>query len=71
MQPKLKHSPANDIDIEVIERRDMPGVWSVEIFDYDDEGSAYVNIFHGPRSRERAEEYAEWKRNQKATSAAI
>ncbi|WP_041544826.1 MULTISPECIES: hypothetical protein [Chelativorans] len=64
MQMNLQNAERHSVDIEVVERHDAPGIWSVEIINYDDEGSVYVTMFFGPRSQERAEEYAEWKRSQ-------
>jgi len=47
---------------EVLEDRRYPGEWRVEAI--DDEGSCYVTLFSGPRAKERAFEYAEWKQSQ-------
>ena len=58
MRTNLKHAVQKDISIEVVERRDDPGVWAVEIIDHEDEGSCYVTAFYGPRSEERARSYA-------------
>lgn len=45
-----------------VEDKRTPGEWRVEAMDFDNEGKVYVTIFSGPESRQRAEEYAEWKR---------
>lgn len=44
---------------EVVERRDDPGVWSVEAINLD--GSVEVALFPGPKSKDRATEYAAWR----------
>jgi hypothetical protein len=36
--------------------------WRVEAIDYESEGEVYVAIFSGSEAKERAEEYAAWKR---------
>lgn len=47
------------ISVEVVERRDDPGVWSVETINTD--GSIEVALFPGPNSKDRATEYAAWR----------
>ena len=37
------------------------GDWRVEGRDRENEGQVYVAIFSGPKARERAQEYADWK----------
>jgi hypothetical protein len=37
------------------------GDWRVEGRDHENQGQVYVAIFSGPKARERAEEYADWK----------
>ena len=37
------------------------GDWRVEGRDHENEGQVYVAIFSGPKARERAQEYADWK----------
>ena len=49
------------IAVSVVERKDAPGVWSVEAIDHASDGDCYVTVFYGPRSRERAAEYARLK----------
>ena len=44
---------------KVFEDRKYPGNWRVEKF--DDDGGAEVAIFGGPRARQRAIEYADWR----------
>lgn len=39
--------------------------WRVEAIDFGSEGECYLTIFSGPRSQERAEEYAAWKNEMK------
>lgn len=55
--------------VEVVERHDQRGVWTVEAIDQD--GSIFQALFPGPRSKERALEYAEWKDGQNFTSSSI
>lgn len=50
---------AEQISVEVVERRDDPGVWSVEAINTD--GSIEVALFPGPNSKDRATEYAAWR----------
>jgi len=64
MRTNLKRAEQRDLDISVVERSDAPGTWSVEIIDYDDEGSSYVTAFYGPHSEERARSYADWCERQ-------
>jgi hypothetical protein len=52
---------------EICERKDEPGVWSVENSDYD--GGCWVTNFYGPDSKERAEEYLAFKNAQLAKAA--
>lgn len=47
------------MEYETIEDRNAPGTWRVEAV--GDDGEVYVAIFSGPRAKERAEEYIEWK----------
>jgi hypothetical protein len=37
------------------------GDWRVEGRDHENEGQVYIAIFSGPKARERAQEYADWK----------
>ena len=46
---------------EVVEDRDIPGTWRAEASDFDSEGECYSVVFYGLKSRQLAEEYAEWK----------
>jgi hypothetical protein len=46
----------DEYEVEVAERKDAPGAWTVEAIDSD--GSIEQAIFAGPKSRERAEAYA-------------
>ena len=45
---------------EVVEDRKYKGEWRVEAM--DDDGSFFLVSFSGALARERAEEYARWKR---------
>lgn len=47
------------MDIEVAERIDNPGTWTVEAIGSD--GEIYQALFMGPDAEERAREYAEMK----------
>lgn len=58
-------SKANDnqprgLEVEVAERMDAPGNWTVEAVDTGSEGEIYQAIFIGPQARERALDYARW-----------
>jgi hypothetical protein len=44
-----------------MERKDEPGAWSVEVIDPTGDQSRCITVFHGPRARERAFEYARLK----------
>jgi hypothetical protein len=48
-------------EFEIREDSQVPGTWRVEAIDYHNEGVVYVAIFTGPRSHDRAEEYAAFK----------
>lgn len=63
MHTALKKNPrtATGLVAEVVERKDAPGVWSVEAVDDASEGAVYSAVFYGPQSKERAEEYAHMK----------
>lgn len=41
--------------------RHVSDEWIVEAIDEEGEGRVYMARFTGPKARERAEEYAEWK----------
>jgi hypothetical protein len=42
----------------------IPDAWRVELIDMDSEGECYTAVFMGPDARERAHEYADWKRSE-------
>ena len=46
-------------EVEVAERKDMPGAWTVEAIGPD--GEIYQAIFAGPEAKSRALEYARLK----------
>lgn len=48
-------------DVSVEERKDQPGVWTVEAIDMAGDGNIYQALFVGPEARERAQEYARFK----------
>ena len=59
-----KKRPANEnaplsLEVEVAERTDAPGNWTVEAVDLGSEGEVYQAIFVGPKAKERAYSYAE------------
>lgn len=47
------------MDIEIFERRDSAGVWTVEAIGSD--GEVYQALFAGPQAEQRAREYANFK----------
>jgi hypothetical protein len=51
-----KVETATEYEVEVAERKDSPGAWTVEAIDMD--GGIEQAIFAGPKARERAEAYA-------------
>lgn len=50
-----------NVEVEIVQRRDTPGSWSVEAIDTDGDGAIYQAIFVGPGSEIRAKEYAAFK----------
>jgi hypothetical protein len=54
------------LEFEVREDSQARGTWRVEAIDYDNEGVVYVAIFTGPRSHDRAEEYAAFKSRERS-----
>lgn len=52
---------SNHMQVEVVERRDTPGAWSVEAIDHGSEGEVYLAVFSGPDAQGRAHEYARTK----------
>jgi len=59
--PKAKLANDNQprgLEVEVAERKDLPGMWTVEAIDTGSEGEIYQALFTGPRAKERAYEYA-------------
>lgn len=49
------------VSVEVVERHDAPGVWSVEAIDDANEGDVESVVFYGKESEVRAREYAKFK----------
>lgn len=49
------------MEYEVVQDRLTPDTWRVEAINYAGDGEVYTAVFYGPRSKERAEEYAAWK----------
>ena len=43
--------------VDVAERKEAPGVWTVEAIGSD--GEIYQTLFYGPQARHRAFEYAQ------------
>jgi hypothetical protein len=56
---KLDQRDQETYIIEIAERKDAPGAWTVEAIDED--GGIERAIFAGPRARERAETYASYQ----------
>ena len=52
---------ATDMQVEVVERRDTPGAWSVEAINITGDGEVYLAVFSGPAANARASEYAAMK----------
>jgi len=55
----MKDSTKNSVDISIVEMKDEPNVFAVEVIDYEDDGVCYVTAFYGPSSQERAKAFAE------------
>jgi hypothetical protein len=54
---------AERFETEAYERKgEAPGTWATERLGPD--GESYLSVFHGPDSRELAEEYARFKNGQ-------
>lgn len=60
MQTPLSQA-LTDLQVSVEERRDQPGVWTVEAIDLDGDGVIYQSFFSGPEAKKRAQEYARFK----------
>ncbi|MFN3465888.1 MAG: hypothetical protein ACK4X1_17610 [Terricaulis sp.] len=58
MKPQLSDT---GLDVAVVERKDSPGVWSVEAIGNASDGEVYLTLFSGPDAHERAREYAQLK----------
>jgi hypothetical protein len=59
-------STQGEIEYEVVLAKDAVAEdkYNVEAVDYENEGIIYFASFSGPRARERAEEYAQFKNGQ-------
>lgn len=53
---------SDSVEYTIIEDHNCPGAWRVEAVNHAGDGEVYTAVFYGPRSKERAEEYAAWKR---------
>lgn len=53
------------MQVEVVERKDAPGDWSVEAINIEGDGEIYMAIFSGPAALDRATEYAYMKYGHK------
>lgn len=51
----------SEFEVSVVERKDDPGVWTVEAIDMPNEGVIYQSFFAGPDAESRAKEYAKFK----------
>lgn len=49
------------LEVEIVERKDAPGTWSVEAIEQAGDGACYSAVFYGPDSQVRAKEYARMK----------
>jgi hypothetical protein len=58
------------LEYEVGESVDHQGHYSAEAVNYAGDGEIYTTVFLGPRSRERAEEYARWQNSSTQKSSA-
>jgi hypothetical protein len=56
---KLEEQEVENYSVEVAERKDSPGAWTVEAIDND--GGIEQAIFAGPKARERAEAYSRFQ----------
>lgn len=63
LSSEIKAAPvmSNELEVEVVERRDTPGVWSVEGINNSGDGEIYLATFYGPNSEVRAREYETMK----------
>jgi hypothetical protein len=55
---KLNDNAPRGLEVDVAERQDQPGVWTVEAVDTGSEGEIYQALFIGPNARQRAYDYA-------------
>lgn len=60
MQIEDNTKPA--VDVSIVELKEEPNVFAVEVIDYEDDGVCYVTVFYGPSSQERAKVFAETQR---------
>lgn len=49
------------LEVEIGERRDTPGAWTVEAIETGGDGAVFQAIFIGPEAEQRAREYAAFK----------
>lgn len=57
----LNDNEPRGLVVEIAERRDDPGVWTVEAVDEGSEGEVYQVLFIGPSAEQFARDYAAWK----------
>jgi len=50
------------MNYETVESKHYPDEWRVEAI--DSEGRVFVALFSGPAAKERANEYASWKKRR-------
>ena len=50
-----------NLNVEICERKDAPGVWAVEALNLQGDGECYLTLFSGPNAKGRAIEYRDWK----------
>lgn len=58
---KRVSEPQTGLEVSVVERKDQPGVWTVEAIDMEGDGAIFQALFVGPEAQERAKEYARFK----------
>jgi hypothetical protein len=55
---KANDNEPRGLEVEVAERADAPGNWTVEAVDTGSEGEVYQALFSGPKAKDRAYAYA-------------
>jgi hypothetical protein len=55
---------------EIEESKDHPGAYLAFAVNHEGDGEIYIAEFVGPKARQLAEEYAEWKNGERHSAAA-